>query len=145
MVNLEKFWNKIKNRKFINNEGCWLYTGDIDPVIHYGRIQIRGRRLHVHRISCAYHHKLDLSDSKQFACHKCENRRCFNPEHLYIGNNHTNQKDANKFCKMGHDMAIHGAWAVNIGRKYCKTCHKERQRINNLIRKAAGQRTERMW
>lgn len=123
-INIDLFWHKIKDRKIINENGCWLFTGSIDSILGYGRIQIYAVRLHVHRIACAKFHNLNLKDKKQFACHKCENRNCFNPEHLYVGDNTDNQRDVWKDnrCKNGHDLTIHGRTGTYSGRRFCRIC-----------------------
>ncbi len=92
--------------------GCWLYTKSVCPATGYGRIQVATKRMHVHRISTAYHHGLDLNNSNEFACHKCENRNCWNPDHLYKGDNHSNQLDcsnAKTFAKYLQKNAVIGS------------------------------------
>lgn len=87
--------------------GCHIYQGDIDPSTGYGRIQIEGKRYGVHRLVCFLVLGLDLNDEKKFACHKliCPNRSCINSEHLYVGDNESNQLDAvNNLCKKGHPL-----------------------------------------
>ena len=101
-----------------------------------------GKRYFPHRLSCEIYHGLDPTNSHLFACHKCEHRNCWNPDHLYIGTNHQNQRDEWEFCKRGHSMKTYGKYAYNINRRYCGLCHKERQKINNAKRSArlkAGQ------
>ena len=140
-MNIEKFWNKIKNRKIIDPvTGCWLYTISICPSTGYGRIMVDGKRTHVHRISAAYHHGLDMSDYKQEACHKpiCNNRHCFNPDHLYVGDAKSNQRDVlDGYCSEGHNLKYFSRRAnKNVNSKrYCTICRNNRVRANK--RKAA--------
>lgn len=37
-----------------------------------------------------------------YACHKCDNRRCFNPEHIFIGTQKDNIQDAMSKRRMAH-------------------------------------------
>ena len=61
---------------------CWNWTGTLDKR-GYGVIQFQGRQRFVHRLSVEHHHGLALS-ALQFVCHRCDNPRCFNPDHLFI-------------------------------------------------------------
>lgn len=128
MVNI--FWNAIRFKKVVDPKtGCWLYTGDICPSTGYGRICINGVRIHVHRISAAYHYELNLDDDKSFSCHKpeCPHRHCFNRDHLYSGDNRSNQIDVyNGFCSAGHDLSIHGSRYGLKRKRYCKLCRLKR-------------------
>ena len=141
---LERFWLAIKDCKTISeNSGCWIYNGNICPSTKYGRIQINGLRLHVHRVSTAVHHNLDLLDYKQEACHKCSNRACFNPEHLYLGDATSNQRDVlRSHCPKGHNLNYFGARnGRDITKRYCKLCR--RIRVSTKKAAIAANRKER--
>lgn len=119
------------NVNISSETGCWLYTGNIDPVIGYGRVQINGKRYHTHRLSAYLYLNLDLENNKEFACHKCENRDCFNPEHLYVGDNKSNQDDvAGNFCKYGHEFTEENTMYRHRKNGHmfrnCRICHNER-------------------
>ena len=115
--------------------GCHIYLGNIDPGTGYGRIMINGIRYGMHRLSCYVHHSLDLTDGEAFACHKCNNRACINPQHLYVGTNKQNQLDyIQDKCKYGHSLVggnIMWRYRPNgIRYRNCKACHKRRSRQN---------------
>jgi len=71
--------------------GCWnsqLYvhpTGYPQAVFHGVR---RGAHRWVLASSLGY-----LPPPSVFACHKCDNKRCCNPDHIYLGNAKTNVRD----------------------------------------------------
>ena len=119
-------WVKIFARRHVDpTTGCWCWRGDICPSTGYGRIKFGDNRYHVHRISAIINLGLSEEDSKQFACHKpiCSNRHCFNPDHLYVGDNRSNQKDVlGEVCRFGHDMSIYGARNGRKIKRYCKKC-----------------------
>lgn len=122
----------LYNNHYVDSDtGCYIYTGDVDPCIGYGRVLFNGIRYHTHRLSACIYHGLDLDDPKQFACHKCKNRACWNPLHLYVGDNKSNQLDAvdNK-CKKGHDLIEPNIlWRKRPnGEIYrnCRMCHNDR-------------------
>ena len=112
----------ILSQKIVTEDGHWLYTGNRDNT-GYGISKLEGKYEKVHRLSAHKYLGLDLNDSTQMACHKppCNIRRCFNPEHLYVGNHMTNSldRDTSK-CIKGHDKV-----SVQGSRSYCKICNKE--------------------
>jgi HNH endonuclease len=61
---------------------CWEYTREIQ-FNGYGRMTYQGKKHLVHRLAAMYWLGLDL-ESDLLVHHACENRACFNPEHLRI-------------------------------------------------------------
>jgi hypothetical protein len=64
----------LNNKKIDPETDCWIYTGEIDKCVGYGRVMIFGVRYHIHRLSAAQYLGLDLNNSEQFSCHLCSNR-----------------------------------------------------------------------
>ncbi len=81
----EKFWSKV-------NKGskCWNWTGPRNK--GYGWFYIGGRGHLAHRISY-YFHIEDLPKPPYYILHKCNNKLCVNPEHLYKGTAKENKAD----------------------------------------------------
>lgn len=79
-------------------KGCWIWTGDINHN-GYGRLQYNYERKMAHRVSLELHlgHALPAD---QMVCHKCDNPRCVNPEHLFVGDQTDNMGDC--AAKMRH-------------------------------------------
>lgn len=71
--------------------GCWEWQGGVNG--HgYGSIGIDGRKgCGVHRVMYINTHGPISSD--QYVCHTCDNRKCCNPEHLWLGDNAANLDD----------------------------------------------------
>lgn len=74
---------------------CWLWTASTDSS-GYGKIRSTGSRSWVgaHRVALAIHEELDsLPDTRVMCCHRCDNRLCVNPHHLYWGDHSSNMDD----------------------------------------------------
>lgn len=65
------------------------------PNKRYGMISFNDKMIPVHRISAMLYLGFDIKSANQIN-HKCPNTRCFNPEHLYIGTQSDNMKDASR-------------------------------------------------
>lgn len=80
---------------FEGNGGCWEWAGSRNPVSGYGQLSYwkDGRRklLTAHRASFLAFVG-PIPDRGQ-VLHKCDNRPCFNPAHLFIGDQLANMRD----------------------------------------------------
>ena len=71
-------------------EDCWEWSGYVDN--HgYGRIMTDRGPVRAHRVSYVLHH--GEVPGGQYVLHHCDNRKCVNPTHLYVGTHSQNMRD----------------------------------------------------
>lgn len=125
----ERVWVKLDK-----SGRCWEWTGTIDAVSGYGRIQVDG--------SCRYSHRVvyellvePIPEGLQLD-HLCRNRACCNPAHLEPVTGKVNversERAQRSHCQQGHPYAGENLYVYTDKHGYehriCRICRDENVR-----------------
>lgn len=86
----------VLRKMYVDDDGCWIWTGYTDPKTKYGQIRIGYKLYKVHRFIAYCFYGLDINNLKLDACHSCDIRNCINPLHIWVGTRGDNFRDAAK-------------------------------------------------
>lgn len=109
------------------NSGCWIWEGCINTS-GYGWMSHRKRSMAAHRYSYAVH--CGPIPNGMMVCHRCDNRLCVNPDHLFLGTNADNMADMATKCRGTAKLSISDVIEVRRQRETGATIYAIADRFN---------------
>jgi HNH endonuclease len=89
-------WKEVIQERFEEkfipepNSGCWIWTASINR-LGYGTVAHKGKIWKAHRVSWDLY--TGVIPEGMSVLHKCDNRLCVNPDHLFLGDQTDNMRD----------------------------------------------------
>jgi len=125
----ERLWTKV-----LKTDHCWLWLGSKSPK-GYGAIQIRGKRLYVHRLT--YEWLIGPIPDGLTLDHLCGTRNCVRPTHLEpvtrgenaLRGGGPSALNARKIaCHKGHPFDERNTLYLRDDERACRECRRINQR-----------------
>lgn len=112
---IEYFKSKIRV-----TPGCWIWEGSIGSM-GYGKLGRKKKHLLAHRFS--YEVYIGPIPNGIQVCHTCDNRRCVNPDHFFLGSALDNARDRVSKGRCYHKHERH--WNAKITKEQAEAIRND--------------------
>lgn len=126
---------RLKAKSIVTADGCWVWQGHVDHK-GYGSTSYRGVTTRIHRKGYLLLRPGMQLQEGQLICHRCDVRRCWNDDHLFVGTAKDNNNDCaakgrhhnavKTHCKFGHEYTPENTYICPDGLRNCRACTRER-------------------
>ena len=143
----KRIWGNVK---VVEGDECWEWRGACSPN-GYGKTEIWQGGVRTAKTSHRIIYEMHLGrhiPKDVFVCHKCDNKKCCRPDHLFLGTAHDNMIDCiNKgrhfeasktHCKNGHEFTPTNTLINKKGHRYCNACWGKEARRTKYFKKSIG-------
>ena len=126
---ITRFWAKVRR---IADDECWEWIGDVTNE-GYGKFKVKKQSHSSHRM--AWLICRGQIASEMCVLHKCDNRLCVNPSHLFLGTNRQNTQDM--MSKGRSRWAAKGTSPVKLTEEQVRELRSDRGRGMSMSQIAA--------
>ena len=91
MMDKNDYLRFVKKIKY--GDGCWDWIAGCTGS-GYGVFILKGKQIYSHRLMWMLVNQKDIPGNME-VCHKCDNPKCVNPNHLFLATHYINMQDMN--------------------------------------------------
>lgn len=128
------FWNNVVKQ----DNGCWEHQGCLRKGYPTTRIRLNGTNIlwATHRLSWTIINRVIPED--MWVLHRCDNPKCCNPEHLFLGTHQDNVDDMNTKGRGKHSFSDPEIQKINAEKAKLPDAIYKKKNTNLVIQHQQG-------